>query len=72
MTGKLATPKLATPKRAVRRPVEAPPPRPVALEIGNLRRVFLSRNGTALVIALLGFVATAALAKFIMRGEVIE
>ncbi len=26
----------------------------------------------ALVIALLGFVATAALAKFIMRGEVIE
>lgn len=26
----------------------------------------------ALVIALLGFVATAALAKFLMRGEVIE
>jgi multicomponent K+:H+ antiporter subunit F len=27
---------------------------------------------TALVIALLGFVATVALAKFLMRGEVIE
>jgi multicomponent K+:H+ antiporter subunit F len=27
---------------------------------------------SALVIALLGFVATAALAKFLMRGEVIE
>ena len=26
----------------------------------------------ALVIALLGFVATVALAKFVMRGEVIE
>ncbi|MFC7555168.1 monovalent cation/H+ antiporter complex subunit F [Pseudoroseomonas wenyumeiae] len=36
------------------------------------------RSGTdiyfeiALVIALLGFVSTAALAKFLMRGEVIE
>lgn len=28
--------------------------------------------GVALVIALLGFVATAAFAKFLMRGEVIE
>ncbi|MCK8783025.1 K+/H+ antiporter subunit F [Roseomonas sp. NAR14] len=40
--------------------------------------VFGIRSGTtlyfeaALVIALLGFVATAALAKFLMRGEVIE
>ena len=40
--------------------------------------VFGIRTGTALyfemalVIALLGFVSTAALAKFLMRGEVIE
>lgn len=40
--------------------------------------VFGIRSGSthyfeaALVIALLGFVATAALAKFLMRGEVIE
>lgn len=40
--------------------------------------VFGMRTGStfyfeaALVIALLGFVATAALAKFLMRGEVIE
>ena len=39
---------------------------------------FGMRTGTivyfesALIIALLGFVATAALAKFLMRGEVIE
>lgn len=40
--------------------------------------VFGIRTGTALyfemalVVALLGFVSTAALAKFLMRGEVIE
>jgi multicomponent K+:H+ antiporter subunit F len=40
--------------------------------------VFGIRSGSthyfeaALIIALLGFVATAALAKFLMRGEVIE
>ncbi len=40
--------------------------------------VFGMRTGSthyfeaALIIALLGFVATAALAKFLMRGEVIE
>lgn len=40
--------------------------------------VFGIRSGSthyfeaALVVALLGFVATAALAKFLMRGEVIE
>lgn len=40
--------------------------------------VFGMRTGStvyfeaALVIALLGFVATAALAKFLMRGEIIE
>ncbi len=40
--------------------------------------VFGIRTGTthyfeaALLVALLGFVATAALAKFLMRGEVIE
>ena len=28
--------------------------------------------GTPLIIALLGFVSTVALAKFLMRGEVIE
>jgi multicomponent K+:H+ antiporter subunit F len=43
-----------------------------------LMLVFGIRTGTsfyfeaALVIALLGFVSTAALAKFLMRGEVIE
>ena len=43
-----------------------------------LMLVFGIRTGStvyfeaALVIALLGFVATAALAKFLMRGEVIE
>lgn len=40
--------------------------------------VFGIRSGTtlyfeaALIVALLGFVSTAALAKFLMRGEVIE
>jgi multicomponent K+:H+ antiporter subunit F len=44
----------------------------------TLLLVFGIRTGStlyfeaALVIALLGFVATAALAKFLMRGEVIE
>lgn len=47
----------------------------------NTMLLFLTlgiRNGTAfffeaaLVIALIGFVATVALAKFLMRGEVIE
>jgi multicomponent K+:H+ antiporter subunit F len=47
----------------------------------NTMLLFLTlgiRNGTAfffeaaLVIAMLGFVATVALAKFLMRGEVIE
>lgn len=47
----------------------------------NTMLLFLTlgiRNGTvfffeaALVIAMLGFVATVALAKFLMRGEIIE
>ncbi len=43
-----------------------------------LMLVFGIRTGTALyfemalIVALLGFVSTAALAKFLMRGEVIE
>jgi multicomponent K+:H+ antiporter subunit F len=48
------------------------------VDAAMLLLVFGIRTGSthyfeaALVIALLGFVATAALAKFLMRGEVIE
>ena len=39
----------------------------------NTRRVTLGvMTAAAIVIAMLGFVATVALAKFLLRGEVIE
>lgn len=41
----------------------------VTFAIGSGRTVYFE---AALVIGLLGFVATVALAKFLMRGEVIE
>ncbi|MFN4205872.1 MAG: K+/H+ antiporter subunit F [Agrobacterium albertimagni] len=41
----------------------------VTFGIGSGRSVYFE---AALVISLLGFVATVALAKFLMRGEVIE
>ena len=41
----------------------------VTFGIGTGRTVYFE---AALVIGLLGFVATVALAKFLMRGEVIE
>ena len=49
----------------------------MALESGHVRPA-LSRFGSmvyfevALLIALLGFASTVALAKFLMRGEIIE
>ena len=51
---------------------------PVQVFLGLVLLVFGMRSGTtdyfdaALVIGMLGFVATAALAKFLLRGEVIE
>ena len=57
-------------------PPETPPPparllRPLALLLGIVAGSLVYFEA-ALLIALLGFVSTIALAKFLMRGEVIE
>ena len=71
----LLLPEVARPEKLFGFPI---PGLGVVLAFAILLLVFGIRTGStfyfeaALVISLLGFVATAALAKFLMRGEVIE